>query len=175
MTTPLELLSKEDLLIAAVATQRPVAFLVGSPLSLKDGVGVPAVTGVLELVRAEIQSRVAFALPNYDSVMLGKTGGDAYQEAMRWVGSKCGQDALNSVIQKAVLKARKAKAPELPTGDGNPDDWDIPAGTEGLGKLIARGGERVLGPVLTTNFDPLISLAIRQAGGRAGRRVLTAD
>ena len=172
---PLELLSKEDLLIAAIATKRPVAFLVGSPLSLKDGVGVPGVTEILDFVREEIRGRAAFALPNFETALMGKTGGDAYQEAMKWLGSKMGQDAINDVIKKAVLQARKPAAPESPSGDGEPVDWNIPSGSAGLGEMVAGGNERFLGPVLTTNFDPLISLAVRSAGGRCGRRVLTAD
>jgi hypothetical protein len=74
------------------------------------------------------------------------------------------------------LKARKAGLGEPPTGkDGEPDDWSIPAGTVGLAELAARGGEKFLGPILTTNFDPLISLAIHKAGGHAVRQVLTGD
>lgn len=172
---PFELLSKEELLTAAIATKRPVAFLVGSPLSLKDGVGVPGVTEILEFVRAEIRDCAAFALPRFETALTGKTGGDAYQEAMKWLGRNAGQDAINDVIKKAVLKARKVTALALPNGDGDPDDWSIPAGTAGLGELVARGSERFLGPILTTNFDPLISLAVHSVGGRTGRRVLTAD
>lgn len=171
-----ELLTKDDLLIAAIATKRPVAFLVGSPLSLKDGVGVPGVTEVLDIVRDEIRGRVAASLPRFESAVCGKTGGDAYQEAMKWLGSRMGQDAINDVIKTAVLKARKAGVGEPLTGkDGEPDDWSIPAGTIGLAELAARGGEKFLGPILTTNFDPLISLAIHKAGGHAVRQVLTGD
>ncbi|MES2708473.1 MAG: SIR2 family protein [Verrucomicrobiota bacterium] len=173
---PLELLTKDDLLIAAVATKRPVAFLVGAPLSLNGGVGVPGVAEILDIVRDEIRGRAAFSLPNFETALNGKTGGDAYQEAMKWLGSKMGQDAINDVIKTAVLKARKAGVGEPPKGkDGEPDDWDIPAGTVGLAKLVARGGERFLGPILTTNFDPLVSLAIHKAGGHAVRQVLTGD
>lgn len=170
-----ELLSEEDLLIAAIATKRPVAFLVGSPLSLKDGVGVPGVTEILDFVREEVRDRAAFSLPRFEDALNGKTGGDAYQEAMKWLGSKMGQDAINDVIKKAVLQARKATAPQLPSGNGEPVDWNIPSGTASLGEMVAGGNERFLGPVLTTNFDPLISLAVRSVGGRSGRRVLTAD
>lgn len=173
---PFELLTKEELLTAAIATKRPVAFLVGSPLSLKDGVGVPGVTEILEFVRAEIRDRVAFALPRFEAALAGKTGGDAYQEAMKWLGKNAGQDAINEVIKTAVLKARKAGVGEPPEGtDGQPDEWNIPLGTASLGEMVAGGNERFLGPVLTTNFDPLVSLAVRNAGGRSGRRVLTAD
>jgi len=173
---PFELLTKDDLIIAAIGTKRPVAFLVGSPLSLKDGVGVPGVTEILEFIRNEIRSRVDFSLPKFETALNGKTGGDAYQEAMKWLGSKMGQDAINDVIKTAVLKARKAGVSEPPTGtDGQPDEWNIPVGTGSLGEMVAGGNERFLGPVLTTNFDPMVSLAVRSAGGRTGRRVLTAD
>jgi hypothetical protein len=173
---PFELLTKEELLTAAIATKRPVAFLVGSPLSFKDGTGVPGVTDILEFVRAEIRDRVAFALPRFEAALAGKTGGDAYQEAMKWLGKNAGQDAINDVIKTAVLKARKAGVGEPPEGaDGQPDEWNIPLGTASLGEMVAGGNERFLGPVLTTNFDPLVSLAVRNAGGRSGRRVLTAD
>ncbi|MDT7555502.1 MAG: hypothetical protein QOI16_4598 [Pseudonocardiales bacterium] len=173
---PLQLRSKEELLIAAVATQRPVAFLVGAPLSLNGGVGVPGVTDMLEFVRQEVQDRAAFSLPLFETAITGKTGGDAYQEAMKWLGGVMGQDAINNVIKRSVLSARKPGSGELGAGtDGSPDDWHIPSGTTGLAELSARGGEKFLGPILTTNFDPLISLAIHKSGGHAVRQVLTGD
>ncbi len=173
---PLELLTKEELLTAAIATRRPVAFLVGAPLSFKDGQGVPGVVEFLEIAREEIRSRAAFALPRFETAVAGKRGGDAYQEAMKWLGRNAGQDAINEVIKGGVLRARKVGVGSpAPGSDGEAVDWNIPIGTTGLAELVARGGERFLGPILTTNFDPLVSLAVRQAGGRAGRRVLTSD
>jgi hypothetical protein len=175
MNSHFELLPKESLPIAAFGTQRPVAFLVGAPLSQQDGLGVPAVAGVLDLVREEVKARAAFALGQFDAALVGKSGGPAYQAAMKWLANMFGQDALNEVIRKAVLKARKVAAPPLADGgDGNPDDWDIPGGCASLGRLVAAGGKFV-GPVLTTNFDPLISLSIHKAGRKSVRRVLVAD
>jgi len=176
MALPFELLSKEELLTAAIATKRPVAFLVGSPLSIKDSAGVPGITEILELVKAEISSRAAFALPRFETALVGKVGGDSYQEAMKWLGRNAGQDAINDVIKTAVLRARKTGVGEPPTGtDGQPNEWNIPLGTKDLAKLVAGENERFLGPILTTNFDPLISLSVRSANGRSNRRVLTAD
>lgn len=173
---PIDLLSKETLINATLMTQRPVAFLVGSPLSLKDGVGVPGITTMLDFARDEVLSRGAFALSQYDAAISGKVGADAYQSAMKWLGQNPGQDAVNEVVRKAVLQARKAGAGAVPNGaNGEPDDWDIPAGTTGLAELVARGEDRFIGPILTTNFDPLISLALRKSGVHPGRRVLTAD
>jgi hypothetical protein len=173
---PIELHPKEALVNAALMTRRPVAFLVGSPLSLKDGFGVPGIATMLNFVREEVRDRHSFALPQLESALSGKSGPDAYQAAMKWLGINAGQDAVNEVIAKAVLQARKSAAGALaPATDGQPDDWNIPAGTADLADLVARGGEKFLGPVLTTNFDPLISLAVRKSGGRAGRHVLSAD
>lgn len=173
---PIELLTKEELLTAAVATRRPVAFLVGSPLSQKDGVGVPGVTEILDIVRDEVRGRAAFALTRFDAALSGRTGGDAYQEAMKWLGRNFGQDSINHVVRTAVLKALKAGTEEpAPGQDGEPAAWNIPAGTASLGQMVAGAYERFPGPVLTTNFDPLISLAVQSAGGRAAWRVLTAD
>lgn len=173
---PIELHPKAALINAALMTRRPVAFLVGSPLSLKDGVGVPGITTMLDFVRDEVRDRNSRALPQLESALNGKSGADAYQAAMKWLGVNAGQDAVNEVVSKAVLKARRPGTGQVAAAtDGQPDDWNIPAGTAGLADLVARGGEKFLGPVLTTNFDPLISLAIRKSGGRAGRRVLTAD
>lgn len=173
---PIELNSKEALINAALMTRRPVAFLVGSPLSLQNGIGVPGVTTMLDFVRDEIRSRGSFALPQFEAVVNGKVGPGAYQEAMKWLGVNGGPDALNDVVANAVLQARKGSAGSPPTGnDGQPDDWNIPAGTRSIAELVKFDRGRFLGPILTTNFDPLISLAIKQSGGRAGRRVLTTD
>jgi hypothetical protein len=172
----IELLSKDTLINAALMTNRPVAFLVGSPLSQKNGVGVPDVSGMLGFARDEVQRRGAFALGQYDAVVSGKVGADAYQAAMKWLGQNPGQDAVDEVIKRAVLQARKAEAGQLATGkDGEADEWGIPVGTIEFAELIARGDERFIGPVLTTNFDPLISLALRKSGRHSGRRVLVDD
>src|SRR5690349_6280379 len=153
---PVELYPKESLINAVLMTKRPVAFLVGSPLSLKDGTGVPGITTMLDFVRAEIRDRAAFALPQFESALSGKSGADAYQAAMKWLGVNAGQDAINDVVKKAVLQARKPAVGERPADpDGLPEDWNIPPGTVALAELVTRGGDRFLGPILTTNFDPL--------------------
>ncbi len=130
---------------------------------------------MLDFVRAEIRDRVSFALPSSESALSKTSRADDYQAAMRWLGVNAGQDAINAVIETTVLCARKPNAPKEFAHNGQAADWDIPIGTVALGELVARGGERFPGPILTTNFDPLISLAIRNAGGHAGRRVITAD
>jgi SIR2-like domain len=53
--------------------------------------------------------------------------------------------------------------------------WSIPAGLASFGKLAAQFGRRFGETVLTTNFDPLIGVAIRQAGGHYFRVCVTTD
>jgi hypothetical protein len=172
----IELHPKDALIMAALATKRPIAFLVGSPLSQKDGAGVPGVKQMLDFARDEIRERIPFALPSFEAALPKTSDAEDYQAAMRWLGIRAGQDAINDVIARAVLQARKQATGDLTIGtDGQPDDWNIPPGTTALAELVARGGEKFAGPILTTNFDPLLSLAVRNSGGRAGRRVLTAD
>lgn len=173
MIPTFKLISKERLASAVAGTTRPVALLVGSPLSLHGTIGVPAVSEMLVLAREEVEARDKRALLIYDDEIKSKTGGTAYQAAMEWLATTFGQDAPNNVIRKAVLRARKAGAPPLDSGDGKPQDWHLPPGMLGLGKLVESGA--IKGPVLTTNFDPLISLAIQKAGGQCTRRVLVAD
>jgi hypothetical protein len=54
---PLKLHDKDALITHARKTDKPVAFLVGCPLS-QDGIGgVPGVTPMLGFVREEVQSK----------------------------------------------------------------------------------------------------------------------
>ena len=59
--------------------------------------------------------------------------------------------------------------------DGGADDWHIPAGVRHLALLVCADRGRFPGPILTTNFDPLLSLAIEMAGGRSRLRVVQSD
>jgi tetratricopeptide (TPR) repeat protein len=53
--------------------------------------------------------------------------------------------------------------------------WHLNAGTDYLGKLVAGYPTRFGKTLLTTNFDPLIEVAIRRAEGAYWRTVLHAD
>ena len=53
--------------------------------------------------------------------------------------------------------------------------WYIPPGTATLGKLVRMMPDKFGGPILTTNFDPLIANAVRLAGGNPSTLVLDSD
>ncbi len=176
----IKLLDKAALISIARYCDHPVAFLVGAPLSGDAGGGVPGVAPMLELVREEISKRAAPELPRYDAkIATCKPGGDAYQAAMEWLQGNVGQPAVNRVIEVAVLKARKAGAAPNFAKNGKDCDWYIPPGTQQLAQLVCRDLSQPKphfpGPILTTNFDPLLSLAIETCKARAHWRVVQSD
>jgi len=172
---PIHFHDKDTLITAAALAGKPVAFLVGSPLSTKDGVGVPGVSQMLDLAREEIRQRASGRLPNFEDTIRGKSGGEAYQAAMIWLNGNLLQDGVNRVVQKAVRLARKAGSNANFTCDGEQCDWHIPPGTHQVAALICRDRDRFPGPILTTNFDPLLSLAIEACGAKPKLRVIQAD
>jgi len=176
----LDLNSKEALLSALRSTEKPVAFLVGSPLSAdSSGRGVPGVDQMLDLIRAEVAHVAPEETARFEEEVQGSGGIAAYQAAFGWLQANISQDAVNHVVQQAVLQAcRDPAAVETPDGqltDGRPQHWHIPDATRALADLVCNSGEFFGGPILTTNFDPLLSLAVREAGAVPSRRVLDFD
>lgn len=154
---------------------RPIAFLVGSPLSWDKGGGVPGVTEMIDVAKSLVRAKLPRRLADFEQKLHGWVGADAYQAAMKWLHGSLTQSGVNEVIRQAVLKARNLSSAANFQGDGDPLDWYLPAGVRGLAALLTSGGDRFPGPVLTTNFDPLISLSIRDAGARRRLRVIDTD
>jgi hypothetical protein len=176
----MELYPKEAFVSALGATRKTVAFLVGSPFSTDiSGKGVPGIIPILDIIREVVMEETPLGVTRYDNEVSGKTGTYAYQSAMGWLQANVHQDAVNTVIRRAVLKScldtSTVGNPVKPTCDGEPIKWFLPAGTRSLASLITSAPLRFSGPILTSNFDPLLSLAIKDAGGNASRRVLDSD
>jgi len=174
-------LSQKDALLSAISSARkPIAYLVGSPLSTDTkGNGVPDIVSILDIVRGVVKEYAPLAATSYEDTVAGKTGPSAYQSAMDWLQSYVHQDAVNTVIRRAVLKACTCPSsvgdPNDPTTDGDPGDWLLPAGTRALASVVCGPDTKYSGPILTPNFDPLLSLAIRGNGRRPSLRVLDID
>lgn len=169
------LYDKQAFINAATSAEKPVAFLVGSPLSVDAGGGVPGIGQILSLARDEVMQRKSKVVDVFDRALEGKSGATAYQEALRWLHGNFGQNVVNKVIQRAVLMARLPGVSKLDDADGHPADWHLPEGTRQLAELICCDDERFPGPVLTTNFDPLLSLAVKATGGNIHRRIIDSD
>ena len=178
----------ERLLDRLGAGDRPVVFLVGSALTMPTGggPGVGNVTQVLDIIRrrlatpqgdwvsAALAARAAVA--EFDEALArAPDAGARYQLAFEHLKSRVdGAASANSVIREAVLGARTEPVPNpLPDAralamlEASADGWHLGPAVKALGNILAGHRERFGRVVLTTNFDPLIELAVRSAGGQS--------
>jgi hypothetical protein len=105
-------------------SNQSVIFLVGSALTAPIGepsVGVPAVAGVIDLIRQEFDAEQSQHL----DAEIAK-GANGYQAAFSFLLGRRGQQAVNQVIKQAVWKARTPEAMKLAqsfsVGATTPDD-----------------------------------------------------
>jgi tetratricopeptide (TPR) repeat protein len=170
--------------------QQEVIFLVGAPLSspMSPGLpGVPGVDGMIDLIRGEfgIDPAERMALERE----LSRSGQRIYQAAFSFLQGRRGQQTANEIVCRAVLAARKTgtKSPPIDFNDqvaaegtcrtleADLSGWHLNAGTEALGKLVAQFPNQFGKTLLTTNFDPLLEIAIQRVGGQFYKTVLHSD
>lgn len=168
-----------DRLLDAHRSRRRVVFLVGAGLSLPPSPGAPGVPGAGELVR-----RVMARLP---AAAAGSSGPLGYQEALELYRQHRGQRGLDDLVREAVLEAcvsgdpadvSTARAGDLGACrrlERSAAAWALPPGVEALGRLIAACRDTFGTAVFTTNFDPLVEVAIRRAGGQCLTTFLSED
>jgi len=150
-------------------TGKPASFLVGAPFSWENGIGVPPVSGFIEVIRKRVAAEGADFSKELEARLAGADAAGKYQAAMNFVFSVLDADVVTEIVQSAVLSARKAGTPSLDPhngSDGEPDEWNITQGQRGLAHLIKLDPNRFSGPVFTTNFDPMIGLALYAQGIR---------
>jgi formylglycine-generating enzyme required for sulfatase activity len=172
--------------------ERDVVVLAGSGLTMpQPGVpGIPATDGIIGMIRAELSGdedashELESALSNLGSAA------NQYQKAFGTLNAFRGTDAVNRLIRKAVLAARRPEAPRPPDAvfdithgkhqdaceelERDTQGWALSPGVEALGRLAARH-RRFGRTILTTNFDPLIEVAIARAQGRPYRLDMGSD
>ncbi|SRR6266545_1087326 len=154
-------------------------FLIGS------GVTIPEVPG-----SEEITTRVSETLVDSEeqyrklsNMLVGTPHSLRYSAAMRYFTAVRGPVELNRLIQSAVLKAvhRGTRVSIVPTTEELKElerkhqVWSLNAGIEVLGRLIWSRRDLFPGPVLTTNFDPLIEISLRRAGADPVSVILAED
>lgn len=164
---------------------RKHAFLFGSALTAPARAGDPGVPGVpamVELLRDHYRrSYPARALDHLDRALAAAAS--PYQAAFRDLQGRGNVDDANALIRRAVLQAHTgARPPEAADADActalerDLAGWHLPPWVRALGELLARPPAGFSPLVLTTNFDPLIQVAIERAGGLPPRStVLDAD
>jgi SIR2-like domain len=174
-------------LATAVQRGRRVAFVLGSGVTAEAVPGVARMVDLADqfaserienpdLVAALAQVRASYADDPVDMYV-------AYKRTFtEWVSPV----EFDIVVQHAVLQAHRptANAPGrwerigFQRGaqlEADLDSWQVPAGVLALGELLASRPASFGHRVITTNFDPLIEIAIRRAGGEARSLSLKRD
>jgi tetratricopeptide (TPR) repeat protein len=178
-----------DRLTAGVRkSHRQVVFLVGSAITAPTSAhpkGVPGVAGVIDMIRSELECDALAALDAALAVASNK-----YQTAFSLLLAHRGQNTINDIVKRAVWQARKspdgASQPAYVPTSATPDDtcrgfdealegWHLTPGVTALGALISKQPDYFGRLALTTNFDPLIQVAIGVAEGHSFRTVLHRD
>jgi hypothetical protein len=159
-------------------------FMVGSGLSLSANPGdpgVPGAEGMIDLVRAWVGGDQA-TLDELNRCLaqagLEDASASAYGAAFEFLRNWRGQNTVNAVIRGAVLMARlpRARQSDDPAVlEQDVEGWTLTPGTRAIGVLLSGHRQSYPGPVLTTNFDPLLSIAINRAHGRPRRAILDGD
>lgn len=149
-------------------TDRRLVPIFGAGLSAQV---VPGVATLIDLFRAAMP-RSGRARFDERIGPLGQTG-LAYQNAASLLKNQAGNDAVSRVIRKAVLAAR-TEAPIFPDATvkdvdqcralEQDENWRVPAGHLLFAEYFAALDGSKRGPVITTNFDPLIEISMRRAG-----------
>ena len=181
----------DRLCYAANRKDRSVIFLVGSALSHPDypgAHGVPNVTGMIDLIRSEFTG--TDAAPVLDQLLASQPSHLRYQEAFTFLNGRRGQDMVNRIVRSAVWRALNLAnwpsiLPETAPADADTaicrtlekhiGAWVLPSAVDLFGRLLATCADPFGHSVLTTNFDPLIEISIRQHQGDCYRTVLAGD
>ncbi|GAA5034307.1 P-loop NTPase [Streptomyces siamensis] len=161
---------------------KPIAFVTGSGISVG---AVEGVGGIVDAMRKMLDT--PRSCDRFDQKVIGPSDGERYQQAARFLEYNVGQDALNSAIRAAVLRAYTGKSPtrnslyrrndphELAAAEEQFDQWNLTRATEALGRLLRFVPAERRGPVITTNFDPLLEIAVRKAGAEANFQYFDLD
>ncbi len=144
---------------------------------------MPGVSGMLDIIEKTVREKPELDSEAFEQALSKVEGGadrdgERYRAAMEWLGRAGGGIGRgNSIVREAVLKAckRPGALGSPPGHDGEPSDWHLPKGVRDLAALVCLDDDRFHGPIFTTNFDPLLELAIRDAGGHASTRWLDRD
>ena len=182
----------ERLTAGVVRANQRAVFLVGSALAAPADAstpGVPGVNGVIDIIRNEFDGTDQAS--EFDKFLTEHGHENPYQMAFTFLLGRRGQQAANEIIKRAVWRARKpligseTAEPFLPTAatsdeacqslDTDYEGWVLTHGLTALGGLLSGYPDRFGRCILTTNFDPLLEVAIGKTSGLYFRTVLHRD
>ncbi|MFL6161462.1 MAG: SIR2 family protein [Jatrophihabitantaceae bacterium] len=151
---------------------KPLVFMVGSGASA--GL-LPSTAEMVEYFRRSIAADPDDE-SDFNSVVGSTDPQHQYQTAAKFLIERAGLPHLNRVVRLAVLRARSPQIPPATARTYTRDEailrsleedfsgWALPQGTAAIAKILAHIPPEVRGPILTTNFDPLLEVGLRAAG-----------
>ena len=153
----------------AIRSGRQITILAGSGITAPDSnrktPGVPAVGGMIEKFFQQFpdpDERKAL-----EKTLLSAGPSSRYQAATEFIIQCRGQPSLNDIIKGAVLESRNVDAKTFKLDsefENDLDGWYLRPAVEAIGQLIAEHRHAFQKPLLTSNFDPLLEIAIKRAG-----------
>lgn len=178
--------SETALLSAIKRSKNEIALLIGSPLSSPHqpgSKGIPSVSGVLELIEGYIEKE-ADLKGEYEKDILKNylNDNERYQKSFEFLADYTDPETPNLIIRQAVVQSSNIDIDQidftdverLTTLQNDSSAWHLPPATEAMAKLINHH-RQITGPILTTNFDPLLSIALEKIDYEANRIVLHGD
>ena len=170
-------------LAGAIRRGDKLSFLIGSALTAPNkDTKEPGVLSVADII-AKTEAIFHGTADQRDYISLMEkcaSPAEKYQAAMRFLLETQGQKSLNAIIQESVLNARKSPPIKAIEGEyekleDEVNGWHLRPAIKALGELITSFPQTFSSPTLTTNFDPLLKISIRTAGGEAQAVALSGD
>lgn len=166
--------------------QRPLALCIGSALT---ATAVPDVSQAVAMMRCSVNDSSDDSFEMSEAIG-ARDGAAAYQAAATFILARRGQEALNGLIRRMALRAHRPTrmsddAGELPdqaltdeycrAAERDRTAWEIPEAVGLLARMLVHRSAFITGPVLTTNFDPLLEIAVLREGGYVAIESLDSD
>ena len=160
-----------DRILFAISQEKNIIFVVGSPLTAPcdhEGKGVLGVNAIVDLIKKEFSNSVD-AFQSLE-MLLRTSGQGSYQSAFQFLISRRGLDYANKIVRMAVSNSYNGVIEKLDNlasleeAEKNISAWSLSPGVDSLGAVLSCLRKNFT-TVLTTNFDPLIQVAIAKSGG----------
>lgn len=158
---------RERLRYLSAEAQEPLVFVLGAGMSRGSIPDVAAMTDrFLDILTpsTKVALRERWKNEATDTASM-------YQAAALAVGAQRGDKALGNAIRRAVLEAYSGDHPNVDSLTAaqardllEPAAWNITAAHRGLANFIASMPPGSRRAVITTNFDPLLEVALLEAG-----------
>lgn len=160
-----------DALVQAYAQSRSVFFVTGSgtTCAAKDIKGVPSCSEIVQSILSEFLSSAHVnekaAAATLQHTLASKGVDEAYKAAMETLAVLRGRPGVNYHIQRLVDGVYHGVQRTAQAKHSDYKHWSIRPGVLAIGELLAKFPDSY-SFVLTTNFDPLLEVAIRSAGAK---------